>query len=209
MITFGEFFKEVRVSRGWDYAEVERRTKIRKEFIRSIEKQEWHKLPEYTVLFGFIKNLAKYYEVDEGKAIALFRRDYPPQKDLDLNPKPAERKKLSWSPKLTFVFGIVAVLLVVSTYLGIQYINFVKPPKLEVIEPTESQVVTTRQVKVLGTTDPEATVKVNNQPLLISDQGVFEDMVNVAAETQEIEVKSTSRSGKESIIRRRIEVTLP
>jgi len=75
---------------------------------------------------------------------------------------------------------------------------------LEVIKPTADQIVTQNLLKVEGKTDSSATVKVNNQPALVSETGEFETEIEISQNTLEISVSATSRSGKESVIKRRI-----
>src|SRR6185436_16028009 len=114
MISCGNYFHEARIGRELSLSDVEQKTKIRHEFVNNIELQKWDKLPEYPVLLGFIKNLSRFYEMDENKAIALFRRDYPPQKNMFISPKAIEKKEFSWNPRLTFVLGIATILLIVG-----------------------------------------------------------------------------------------------
>ena len=89
-----------------------------------------------------------------------------------------------------------------------QYKSFISPPTLTVKEPYENHVVKEEVLKVLGTTDPEATVKVNNQPVLINEDGMFEAEIEIFSGTTEIVVVAKSRSGKETIVRRKIKPEL-
>lgn len=209
MKKIGEYFRAVRMAKNLSFEEVEQKTKIKKQFIKAIEKEQWNLLPEYPILFGFIKNLASFYDLDENRAVALFRRDYPPEKKPKTDPKPLPKREFTWNPKFTFAAGIVVAVIVVASYLVFQYSQFVSPPLLEIVEPTENQIVTEQWALVRGRTDPEATVVANSQPLLVNNQGVFEEEIGVAKETKEIIIIARSRSGKETTIRRTIQVNLP
>ncbi len=203
MKTIGEFIKDSRTKKRLSIEKLEKATKIKREFIQAIEQEQWQKLPERPVVSGFVKNIAQTLDADKNQALALFRRDYPP-KSLVINPKPDVLKKFTWSPKLTFVAGVAVVAIVIMSYLGMQYIRFVTPPSLEVMQPAEEQVVRDKNLKVLGSTDPEVTVVVNNQPVLVEENGDFSTEVEVFEGTKEIMIVATSRSGKETVIRRKI-----
>ena len=207
MKTIGKLLKEARVRRRYSLDKVERETKIKKEFVDAIEKENWKVLPEYPVVVGFVKNLASSLKINESQAMAFLRRDYPPQK-LSINPKPDVSKEFVWSPKLTFLVGVGAVLAVILGYLVFQYVRFVSPPELIVNEPTEGQVIDSRFLTVAGKTDTDATIRVNNQPVLINENGEFTTEIEISETTGEIEVKATSRSGKETVIRRNIKPEL-
>jgi cytoskeletal protein RodZ len=203
MKTIGELVKDTRAKKRYSLAKVEDATKIKREFIEAIEKQNWKVLPDYPVVAGFVKNIAQYLGINRNQAVALLRRDYPPQK-LSINPKPDVSKEFIWSPRLTFLVGVATIVILVLGYLGFQYSKFIGPPALEVIEPKEGQVVESRSIKVSGKTDSDAVVKANNQPILVNDEGAFVAEVQIFEGTTEIVIKATSRSGKETTIRRMI-----
>ncbi len=203
MRTVGEVLKKAREEKRYSLYKLEERTKIKKEYIEAIEKAQWEKLPEFTVVSGFVKNIAAELGVDEKETAALLRRDYPP-KDVTINPKPDVKKKFTWNPRITFVASIIIVLILILGYLGFQYTNFIKPPKLEVYEPQQGMIVESQTVKIVGMVDPESTVVINNQPILINEDGKFEVEIDIGKDTKDLVVVATSRSGKETIVRRDI-----
>jgi cytoskeletal protein RodZ len=203
MKTIGIFIKEARLKKRFSQEKIAKETKIKKEFVVSIEKENWGALPEYPIVIGFVKKISKYLKLDERQAVAFLRRDYPPRV-LPVNPKPDVAKKFVWSPRLTFIIGIAAIAIAVLGYLGFQYSRFISPPKLVVDNPQEEQVVKQRNLVVSGKTDQDATMKINNQPILIEEDGSFEAKIEIFEGTTEIVVKSVSRSGKETVIRRKI-----
>ncbi|MBU0572576.1 helix-turn-helix domain-containing protein [Patescibacteria group bacterium] len=203
MKTIGIFIKEARIKKRFSQDKIAKETKIKEEFVVSIEKENWETLPEYPVVIGFVKKISKYLKLDERQAVAFLRRDYPPRV-LPVNPKPDVAKKFVWSPKLTFVIGIAVIAIAVLGYLGFQYSSFVSPPKLVVDEPQEEQVIKQKNLIVSGKTDQDATIKINNQPILVEEDGSFKAEIEIFEGTEEIVVKAVSRSGKETTIRRKI-----
>lgn len=207
MKTVGEVLKEARVKRKLTFAKLEEETKIKREFIAAIERQDWDKLPEYPVIYGFVRSLSSILRVDKKTALAKLRRDYPP-KSLRINPKPDVANKFIWSPKQTFLAAIAIFFLITFSYLGYQYIDFITPPSLEVVKPEEGEVVTHPLLEVVGITEPEAVVKVNNQPVIVEEDGKYFTEIEIYEGTEEIEVKAISRSGKETVVRRKIKPEL-
>lgn len=203
MKTIGATLREVRMSKGYTLGKVEGATKIKKEFLEAIERDNWFKLPEFPVTSGFVKNYADFLGYDKNGALALLRRDYPPRK-LFINPKPDVEKRFVINPKITFATGILIVILGTTTYLGIQYTKYIRAPKLELSEPIQEQTVTEKKLTVLGSTDIDATITVNNQPVLTDEEGRFAVQINIVPETKEIVVIAKSRAGKETIVRRNI-----
>ncbi len=207
MKTIGNLLKDARVKKRFSLAKLEGETKIKKNFIKAVEDENWKALPDYPVVVGFVKNIANYLGVKERSAVALLRRDYPPQ-NLSINPKPDVSRQFVWSPKMTFIVGVAIVIALILGYLGFQYAGFISPPPLSLTQPQEGQVVGSGSVIVAGKTKPEATVKANNQPILVNEDGTFSAEVEIFKGTSEIVVEATSRSGKQTVLRRNIKPEL-
>ena len=203
MKTIGQIIKEARVRKKFSRARLEEATKIKSGFIEAIEKENWNKLPEYPVLHGFVTSIAKTLKINTNQISAFLRRDYPPKK-LDVNPKPDVSEKFSWSPRLTFLAGSILVSMAIVGYLVFQYMSFVSPPKLEILEPKEGQEITESALVVKGKTDSDVVVKINNQSVLTDDEGSFSEEINIFEGTETIEVVAISRSGKTTVVRRKI-----
>lgn len=195
MITVGEILKEARLKKKLSLLDLEKETKIKKEFIALIENNSWDKLPDYPVVSGFVKNIAVFLGVSSENANAILRRDYLPKK-LYINPKPDVGSKFYWSPKLTFVVSISALTLLVLGYLGFEYLKFIKPPELEIIYPKENEVVLNEKIKVEGKTTTDVILTINNQPILLDLEGKFQTEIEVIKDTSNLLFKAISRSGK-------------
>ncbi len=203
MKTIGKVIHEARTRKRYSLAKVEEKTKIKGSFLNAIEKENWEVLPEFPVVTGFVKSISEIVGIPVKTATALLRRDYPP-KPLSINPKPDVGGKFIWSPKLTFLAGVGLVIIVILGYLGFQYLKFLSPPSLAVYKPKDRQVVESRDVEVSGKTDSDATVTVNNQLIIIDQEGKFDTTIQIFEGTKEIIVKATSRGGRESTISRKI-----
>ena len=207
MKTIGNIIKEARTAKKISLARLADETKIKKEFLEAIEKEQWQAVPDIAVVTGFVKNIASFLGLNQNQLSAMLRRDYPPKK-LAINPKPDIADKFTWTPKLTFYAGVATVAVFILGYLIFQYAKFVRPPGLSVLRPKEGVEVRTDKVMVEGETDPNATIKVNNQPVLVEEDGRFTVEIEIFEGTTEIVISATSRTGKETVVRRTIKPVL-
>lgn len=205
MRTIGQIIKTARTEKRLSLKDLEEITKIKSSFINSIENEDWQSLPSFTVILGFVKSISTALKIDQNSTVAVLKRDYPP-KNLNINPKPDVDSKFKWSPKLTFIVGIATVVVIVLGYLGIQYARFISPARITVESPKEGQVVSGKSVIVFGSTDPDAVVTINGQPVLADEDGKFSYELEIVPTTTEITIKAISRSGKERTISRKITV---
>lgn len=203
MKTVGQVLKDARVKRKLSFKKIEDGTKIKINYIKAIESQDWEKLPEFPVVLGFVGNISEFLKLNPKNTLALLRRDYPP-KVLRVNPKPDIGKKFVWSPRLTFSLGVILVISATFLYLGFQYFNFLKTPKLNIILPKDGDVVEGIMLTVVGETDPDSVVKINNQPIIVDAEGNFSLELEVGEKTEKIVIIAKSRSGKETVVERNI-----
>ncbi len=205
MLTIGEILKDARLKKKLSLSNLERRTKIKKEFIYLIEKNDWDNLPEYPVVSGFVKNIAVFLDISASSANAFLRRDYPPKK-LIINPKPDISTKFSWSPKLTFAVGIAIITLAILGYLGYEYKKFTTPPDISIVAPKDNEIVNSVKVKVQGKTTTDVTLTINNQPIILDQEGKFVTEILITKDTKTLTFKAVSRSGKVTEIVKNISV---
>lgn len=205
MKTVGQYLRNARKDKQLTLEELSRETKIKKDFIKAIENNKWHVLPEFPVVIGFVKNIAGSLGLDRAQATALLRRDYSGKTVLaEEKPRSRPPQDFRWSPRLTFLLGVIMVFLVVAGYLFSQYLAFTRPPSLSVDSPTEGEVVLEKEIEVSGVTDPNTTVVVNRQPALVDSEGNFSTVIEIDENTLFVEVIATSRAGKEVRITRTI-----
>ncbi|SRR5258708_35637240 len=209
MKTIGELLKEARIAKGFSRNELGEMSHIKVTFIEAIENGRFGELPPFATTLGFVKSISHFLDMDENQAISVFRRDYPPKLkgsfDFAQDDKKKEiGKKVSWGPRMTFLVGVLVVVIMVLGYLGFQYRKFNSAPYLVVDQPTEGETLYSRTVEVKGKTEIDATVVVNNQPVLIDGNGNFDTQVDVNKDKNQIVVTAKSRSGKESVISRTI-----
>ena len=205
MNTIGQIIKIARVKKKLSFKKLEEITKIKSSFIESIENEKWNNLPAFPTVSGFVKSISAPLGINEKMATAILKRDYPPKK-LNINPKPNIPARFTWSPKLTFAVGTAAIVLIVLGFLGFQYLRFISPPGLTVDSPKENQIVSGNSVTVFGSTDPDVKITVNDQPVLVDQDGKFSVDIGITQSTKEIDIMAVSRSGKERTISRKITV---
>lgn len=213
MKTVGSILKEARVARNLTLSQAEQATKIRVKFLEGIEADEYSGLPSLSYAKGFVKNYSEYLGLDSRTTLAFFRRQTAEVTRSSILPKGvSEPLNTSWL-QLTpgkFLAGILAVLAIIFLgYLGFQYRNLHQAPMLSVESPTNQLVTAERRVDILGKTDPDATVTVNNMNVLVRSDGKFFDQVALAPGVNKITIVATSRFGKATTVMREVGLQLP
>lgn len=211
MIHAGERLYEERIKKGLTLDEVAKATKIRSSFLAAIEKGEYKKLPSSTYAHGFVRNYARFLGLSEHELLALFKREYDGEKHLKVLPEGLVRKDDFPLKRIKFnqTFKIlILVFLVLSVYIIFQYRSAILNPSLNVSYPLENSIVSSQKVTVVGKTDPNSTVSVNNETVSLDKDGNFKKTVNVFPGKAKIIIKAVSNFNKTTILERQIEVKI-
>lgn len=208
MRTVGQVLKQTREEKFYTLEEVEKATKIRKELLEALEQGQYKKLPPSTFVQGFIKNYGKFLGLDTEKLLAIFRREFSDQKNppriLDSFINPVDNKRFRITLTKVISTTIFALIIIFFAYLWFEYSFLVGAPFLEVSEPHDQQSVTSAQVQIIGRTDPEAKVSINNQEISVDANGRFVQEIKLTESLNKITVTSVSKSNKTSKIERTV-----
>ncbi len=199
MRKISEMLQDARIEKNLSIADVVKAIRVKKEFLIAIENGYYHELPSESYALGFVKNYASFVGIDKVKAAALFRREYEGQQTKLIPTFKSQdkkiRRKLFFSPRSLLIF--IGILLVIG-YILYQYSSFLFGPKLQVAKPTDNQVVNENIVEVEGTTDPYASILVNNDEVYVKLDGTFKKTLYLFEGNRQITVVAKSRNGKET-----------
>ena len=126
----------------------------------------------------------------------MFRRDFVENEEGQIIPKgalsPLARKPRIISANLIFAsLGITAFL----SFLGWQFIAWRQLPTLKIASPQNGEVYVGK-VTVRGETAKDAVVSVNNQKVIVNNQGIFTLDLVFPPGTHSVLIEAESRAGK-------------
>jgi cytoskeletal protein RodZ len=210
MKTTGQVLQEARLTRKLELDEVSKNTKIRINFLNKLEADDFSRLPNATVAKGFIRNYAQYLNLNPEQILAIFRRDFIENEQGQIVPRgfvdPVGRNSL-WTPKTTIIASVFLVFTLFGSYLSYQFWLLKGPPTLSVMSPSDNTSTRSSTIEVIGITDPEATISVNNQLVTLDRGGEFFVRIPLQSGTNTINIEARGKSGKTSSITRSVFLT--
>ncbi len=182
--TLGEKLKKIRLNLKLTYDEVEKRTKIRKKYLKAIEENNYEVLPSNVYARGFLKNYSKVLKIPSDKVLEWYEKEKGIVDNIKVGKKKNQTNyktpKVFITPK-TFVFALVGLsFLGVFSYLVYEFFIFTSPPRLEIFSPKENETINRSFVDITGKTDSGTDLFVNGQQVNISDEGEFKVTVSIA-----------------------------
>ncbi len=186
--------KNTRLDKEWELADISKKIKVPVKYLEAIENEQINCFPQEPYCSLIIKDYADYLGLNGTDILALFRRDFEQKRKS----KTTQDKNFSFTPKFTFVVSIIAVIILFSFYLITEYYKFHQPPKLKVNWPLEVT-LSSSTFEVTGITDPESTIRVNDDLIIVNNDGSFKDQVSLSSGDNKIIVESTSPNGKKTV----------
>jgi cytoskeletal protein RodZ len=119
MESIGDFFKQVRETKGLTIDEVASKTRIRSDFVKALEEGNFAKLPDQVFARGFVRSYARSLGLDEEDAIHRFIQSagafYEKQDEkerLKVRQVQEERKRQANRKAVAIAIGIAVITLV-------------------------------------------------------------------------------------------------
>ena len=119
MESVGEFFRQVRETKGLTVDEVSSKTRIRSDFVKALEEGNFSKLPDQVFARGFVRSYARSLGLDEEDAIQRFTKSagafYEKQDErerLKVRQVEEERKRQANRKAVSVAIGIAVLTLI-------------------------------------------------------------------------------------------------
>ncbi len=208
-LTLGERLVKMRENRCVTISDVSRSTGIQSAYIEYLEQGLFDKLPAEVYVRGFLRRYAEYL----GVADASILRQYDRERGMDRSMKNedlTEQNSITRSafqkipsviitPRRITVSVFLFVVLAGFLYVYSEYQSFISEPILVISEP-DREVIQTKEssISIVGKTDPDSRIFINDQPVLIDENGGFREKIDLQTGVNTVTVRSVNRFSKEA-----------
>jgi transcriptional regulator with XRE-family HTH domain len=111
----GETLRRARLSKNVTFEDAERVTRIRREYLEALEREDFTKLPAPVYARGFLRSYAGYLGLDPGELMPFFPVGHVEEPQLDPLPEVGEPR--TWNMSGVLAVGVVGFLIFVVVAL--------------------------------------------------------------------------------------------
>jgi cytoskeleton protein RodZ len=208
-LTLGEKLKKLRSERRMSLNEASRVTRIQVKYLEYLEEGKYEKLPANVYVRGFLKNYAEFLGVSEEALFKLYDKESGIKKNLEKQKKentqghmerqiPISISSFVVTPKMIAAGSIIILIFLGVFYLYKEVGSFASTPRLVVLSPENNYSTASNSVSVEGVTDRDSKILINDQPVLVNDDGKFRETLTVQSGTNIINIKAINRFEKET-----------
>jgi cytoskeleton protein RodZ len=205
--TLGDYLHKIRQQLNFDVKTISILTQIKPNYLESLEKGDWSALPSDVYTRGFIRSLARVYNLDEKTLIDQYEKEHgfiPKAK-----PKTQTKYKFNFTPKTIIVLVSLFLGVVAVGYVASQINSVLAPPLLELNEPGGDVTIQGNSFVLAGRAEVGADVTINEQIVLTDRNGQFSESLILSPGVNVIEVVAKNKFNKESRITRRVNAEAP
>ncbi len=202
-LTLGEKLKKLREDKRLSLNEISKATKIQVKHLDYLEKGFYEKLPADVYVKGFLRSYADFFGLDK----QIFLRLYNKEKGIEYNLKkknntdfkkikPINISAFIFTPKKILIL-VISIFILVGLFLLYREIgSFASTPRLVVLSPLNNSEITSNSIYVEGIVDKDASLFINNQPILVNDEGKFRENVALQTGVNVINIKAVNKFKK-------------
>lgn len=205
--TVGKRLKAMRAATGLTLSELAAKTNIRKHYIAAFETDAFDKLPAPMYARQYLKTYVKALGGDAEYFLRRFEDERGTCDFIQASRLPVQRTRFSHflvPSRWLAGAGLMAVMLAVGGYLGLQIRQIVRAPDLMVMEPADGFSTETAIVSVQGQTDPDARISINGVQVLTDRTGKFTTDIQLERGLNVLEIQGAKRYSRTNTVYRRI-----
>lgn len=204
----GEKLTKKRVALGYTSKDVEKAIRVRSTYIDDIESGRYENLPPDVFVRGFIRSYAEFLKLDVNKTMKLYQKERGALVDMKkaTNGAPVVKSldapRVIVTPKVVVITLITLIVIAIASYIGWQVKILTAAPALSLTNPTNNITVDTDSIAIEGTTDPGATLIINDVEVGVSQSGEFKEKVSLQNGVNTIKVRAQNKLGRYNEISR-------
>ena len=177
-------------------------------YIEAMENGHFDKLPEGVYGKNFIREYMRFLGINteminDMENTETKKKLLKKQKRLFSIKAPGIRYFIAL-PKIIKNIIITVLILICVSYLVYYINNIVSPPKILIIYPQKDQIIKKNNITIIGKTEPEINITINNKKILLSDKGNFSENINLNTGINVITIVGQKKYSKQQIIVRNI-----
>lgn len=202
MLSVGTLLKDAREKKKLSLADVEKRIKVREQFLVALEADKWDKFTSRIYITGVLKNYSRFLGLDEKKILAFFRREYEKSEEIKFKEK-VSNSYLSSDSKKTIIASFIFAFVLLVGYFTYQLFQYLRPPIIHIITPVSSTFKRQQTVKIIGKTEREAVVTIMGERVYQNKEGVFEYIMPLKDKENKLSIEVVGANGKKTILQRK------
>jgi cytoskeletal protein RodZ len=202
MLSVGKLLKDTRERKNISLRDVEKRIKVREQYINAIEEDRWEVFTSRIYITGLLKNYSRFLGLDEKKILAFFRREYERIEEVKFKEK-VTSSYLSSDSKKTIIGGFIFIILLLVGYFSFQIFQYLKPPTIQIVSPLTTTFKRVETIKITGKTEKESVITIMGERVYQNKEGIFEYIMPLSKTDNTLSIEVVGANGKKTVLEKK------
>ncbi len=182
--TLGEKFQKIRLGKNWELNKAAEKAHIQARYLFALETSNYNNIPGEIYIKNFIRSYSVCLGIDPKLSLELYNKEKHIIEHKKFNSYLNEMKAVTFfeqilKPSAIKITAVCLVVLFVLGYLGLSIYKTIAPPNLVISYPTDNLETRKFTISVIGKSDPEANVIINNEAVLLNENGSFIETIQL------------------------------
>jgi len=192
--------RKTRLEKNIALEKVQEAIKIQTKYLEILESGQYDQLPGDIYAKAWIKLYAEFLELDSKELLADYSIEKNISNKIEIIEKRGKKKKLFkfniLKPKFLKFFFITLIITGLLGYLGWELFNIISPPKVIILEPTNNSRTTENTLAIIGKTESEVELTINDEIILLDSEGNFNQNINLAIGLNNLQISAKKKHSK-------------
>ncbi|MFA5127068.1 MAG: helix-turn-helix domain-containing protein [Patescibacteria group bacterium] len=195
--TLAEKLKLARLDKNVSLADLSKQLCVPTKYLEYLEAGQWSSLPGDVYVRAWLRQYAKLFSLALDSLLADYQIEKNISRKIDTVEFAGKIKQPTtppwWRPRLGRWLAIGLVVLALLAYLSWEVFNIIAPPSLAIAQPPNNFKTTATTVEIIGRTKAEATLIINNELVLLDEQGNFKKTVNLVVGLNNLQISAKKK----------------
>ncbi len=169
-------------------------------YILSLEGGQYDSLPGDIYVRAWLKKIANFYETNANELLLDYQLEKKIVNKISSGSEIKNNKKIKQINFLTprFIRWSIIWLVMGSlfVYLTYEIVNIIAPPDLQIISPSNNLKTKDLSVEIVGQTQAEAQLNINDELIVLDQEGRFKKTVNLTVGLNTLEISAKNKHSR-------------
>ena len=192
MYNVGTILRKAREQAGFKKEEIAKKLHVKVEYIEALEKNDFSIFRSSAYIKGLVRNYSQLVGVDYEKILPFLRRQLDTEiRGIPNKLTPIHIRTVQLGYVHLLILGLVLFIGFGLFYITRAYIRSIKPPRLEILEPSGDEVVVESPLlTVKGVTEERTIVYINGEEVKIDENFTFSKEISLNEGENIIHIKA-------------------
>ena len=202
--TLGDKINKKRLEKDLSLSELSQESKIQSKYLEALEAGDYQFLPGDVYAKSWIKICADILELPYRELLADYKTEKSLSSKLSSLPEKKRERKIFYflnilNPKNLKIAGIALGFFLLVGYLAWEINNIIAPPEVLIFEPSNNFRTRENSLFIRGETLPEVELKINNEKVLLNEDGSFDQEINLIVGLNNLQISAKKKHSKTSV----------